>query len=46
MAEAASWLMHDQAIGNAILFGLLPRIGELDHRVMLLQLKEHLRTLA
>lgn len=45
MAEAASWLMHDQAIGISILFGLLPRIGELDHRVMVLNLKEHLRSL-
>ena len=43
MDEAASWLMHDQAIGISVLFGLLPRIGELDHRVMLLNLNKHLR---
>lgn len=43
MAEAASWLMHDQAVGISVLFGLLPRIGELDHRVMLLNLNKHLR---
>ena len=43
LAEAASWLMHDQAIGISVLFGLLPRIGELDHRVMLLNLNKHLR---
>jgi hypothetical protein len=42
LAEAASWLMHDQAIGISVLFGLLPRIGDLDHRVMLLNLNKHL----
>jgi hypothetical protein len=43
LAEAASWLMHDQAIGISVLFGLLPRIADLDHRVMLLNLNKHLQ---
>jgi AcrR family transcriptional regulator len=43
LAEAASWLMHDQAIGISVLFGLLPRIANLDHRVMLLNLNKHLQ---
>lgn len=43
LAEATSWLMHDQAIGISVLFGLLPRIGELDHRVMVLNLDKHLQ---
>ena len=46
LAEAAAWLMHDQALGISVLFGLLPRIGDLDHRVMLLHLEKHLRKAA
>lgn len=43
LAEAASWMMHDQAIGISVLYALLPRIAELDHRVMLLNLNKHLQ---